>query len=73
MVSGIWNTINDHLLNELLNALQQMHFLNSNQNLLYSVSNKLIHSIPKVQSLINTKIILLKPGEIITTTKIQVH
>lgn len=33
MVSGTWNTISEHLWNELLNALQQIHFLNSKQNL----------------------------------------
>lgn len=69
VMSGIWNTINDHLWNELPNALQQSHFLNSNQNLWNSPSNKLIHSIPNIQNSINTKITLFKPGETVTTNK----
>lgn len=69
VMSGIWKTINDHLWNELLNALQQIHFLNSNQNLSNSPSNKLIHSIPNIQNSINTKITLFKPGETVTTNK----
>lgn len=49
MVSGTWNTINEHLWNQLLDVPQQIHVLNSNQNLWNCASNKLMHSILNVE------------------------